>query len=155
MPRGLSTDRLKALSIVEQDDWAKGVTFADWYHLVQRSFERCFWIPEHSDEDAGYDMGSCTPWQRGIYKDCLACHDQWCMFQLRPNQAIAMAVAPFLFDANHALVSQPLFSCAPALQLFQVTRRRPQIALKTCRERLLSKMGMRVRCCDGGAVVSR
>jgi hypothetical protein len=114
MSRGPSTDRLKALSIVQQDDWVKGVTFADWCDLVQRSFERYFWIPEHKDEDCGYDIGSCTPWQRGMYKDCLACHDEWCMFQLRPNQAIAMAVAPFLFDSTHARVRPILLRCRPA-----------------------------------------
>lgn len=120
LTRGPSTDRLRALSIVETDDWTKGVTFADWYSLIQRSFERYFWIPEDGAQDGSYDIGSSRPWVRGIYKDCLGCQDDWFMFQLRPNQAIAMAVAPFLFDTDHA-----------------------RVALKTCRERLLSKMGMR------------
>lgn len=72
--------------------------------LIQRSFERFFWIPEVKTEDVGYEIRGLTPWVRGIYKDVLGCHDEWCMLQLRPNQAVAMAVAPFLFDAAHARV---------------------------------------------------
>jgi len=100
-----SMDRLRALSVCEEEEWAKGVTFADWYNLIQRSFEHRFWIPEDKAQDASYDIGAATPWVRGMYKDCLGCHDEWCTFQLRPNQAIAMAVAPFLFDPAHARVS--------------------------------------------------
>lgn len=110
LTRGPSTDRLRALSVVETDDWSKGVTFADWYSLIQRSFERYFWIPEDGAQDGSYDIGSSRPWVRGIYKDCIGCQDDWFMFQLRPNQAIAMAVAPFLFDPDHARVGPNISS---------------------------------------------
>lgn len=149
LARGPSTERLKALGVVDSDDWAKGVTFADWCSLIQRSFERHFWIPEDKAEDASYAIGSLSPWARGVYKDCLGCEDEWCMLQLRPNQAVAMAVAPFLFDPDHARVSHPLALCisrtcrSPAFVLIAGE----QVALRCCRERLLSKMGMRVRAC--------
>jgi glycogen debranching enzyme len=95
---------LRALSTQEHDEWVKGVSFADWLSLILRSFEYHFWVPEQQAQDSAYDIGSCAPWVRGMYKDCLGCRDQWCSLQLRPNQAIAMAVAPFLFDATHARV---------------------------------------------------
>ena len=142
LARGPSTDRLKALSVVDDDDWCKGVSFADWHDLVQRSFERHFWIPEDAAEDGSYAMGGATPWVRGMYKDCLGCHDEWCMLQLRPNQAIAMAVAPSLFDPDHARVRSSPYRIFPATV---VPFTHKQVALKICRERLLSKMGMRVR----------
>ena len=87
------------------------MTFADWCSLIRRSFEHHFCIPEDKAEDASYAIGSLSPWARGVYKDCLGCEDEWCMLQLRPNQTVAMAVAPFLFDADHARVSQPLTLC--------------------------------------------
>jgi glycogen debranching enzyme len=110
LARGPSTDRLKALSVVDDDEWCKGVSFADWHDLVQRSFERHFWIPEDAAEDCSYAMGGTTPWVRGMYKDCLGCHDEWCMLQLRPNQA----VAPSLFDPDHARVRPTSSRTLPA-----------------------------------------
>jgi len=104
MARMPSMDRLRALSVHEEEEWVKGVTFADWCSLIQRSFEHRFWIPEQQADDASFDIGDATPWVRGMYRDCLDCHDPWCSFQLRPNQAIAIAVAPFLFDPSHARV---------------------------------------------------
>jgi hypothetical protein len=111
--------------------------------LIQRSFERFFWIPEDKSQDASYNIHSHTPWVRGIYKDVLGCRDAWCSLQLRPNQAVAMAVAPFLFDAAHARVRPARAQRAAASELAVTAEL--QVALKNCRERLLSRMGMRVR----------
>ena len=52
---------------------------------IRKNFELCFWNPDAL-----------------CYKDCYGADPTWQDVQIRPNQLIALAVAPSLFDSNHA-----------------------------------------------------
>jgi glycogen debranching enzyme len=69
------------------------------------SFEKYFWIPETSSEDANYHIQTQFINRRGIYKDIVGSSQTWPDFQLRPNLCVAMAVAPELFDKSHAITA--------------------------------------------------
>ncbi|KIJ65141.1 glycoside hydrolase family 133 protein [Hydnomerulius pinastri MD-312] len=81
------------------------VTYAEWDELIQRSFERCFYIPQDPDEDLNYAVNTSLVNCRGIYKDVYGSGPgrEWSDYQFRPNFPIAMTVAPELFDPSHAL----------------------------------------------------
>eukprot|EP00795_Rhopilema_esculentum_P004976 gene4976-21320_t len=78
------------------------LTFEAWSIKIQNSFEELFWIgvePNEKIEGESYKLIH----RRGIYKDCYGSSQAYADFQMRPNFPIAMAVAPELFDKNHAL----------------------------------------------------
>ena len=79
------------------------ISFADWASRIQRSFERCYYIPTESNEDAKYDVNSALVNRRGIYKDLYKSGKEYEDYQLRPNFSIAMTVAPQLFTPAKAL----------------------------------------------------
>lgn len=54
-------------------------------------------------EDPQYDIDRTRVNQRGIYKDLYKSSKTWWDYQFRPNFAVAMVVAPELFDPRHAL----------------------------------------------------
>lgn len=85
---------------VEKADGSK-ISFKEWEKLVQDSFERCFYIPLDSNEDDKYDVDPSIINRRGIYKDLYKSGKPYEDYQLRPNFAIAMSVAPDLFDPEH------------------------------------------------------
>jgi glycogen debranching enzyme len=85
----------------------KGVgelALSSWKDLIKESFERCFYIPNDAQEDERFVIKREFVNKRGIYKDVLDCRSTpWAEYQLRPNQCVAMAVAPDLFTQEHAV----------------------------------------------------
>lgn len=100
------------------------ITYKAWGDLIQRSFERCYYVPlsnidihcythilltsylqTGTAEDSLYDVNPAIINRRGIYKDVYGsgAGREWSDYQFRPNFPIAMTVAPELFDARHAL----------------------------------------------------
>jgi len=77
-------------------------TWGDWAGRVKAAFERCFYVPTHASSDGAHLIDHRYVNRRGIYKDTVGSSAGWPDYQLRPNQLIAMAVAPELFDPAHA-----------------------------------------------------
>ncbi|XP_052738312.1 glycogen debranching enzyme [Bicyclus anynana] len=74
-------------------------SWAQWAERLRRHFERHFWVPPApSAADARPDLVH----RRGIYKDSHGASQPWADYQLRCNFAVAMAVAPELFEPRHA-----------------------------------------------------
>ncbi|KAJ2309119.1 bifunctional 4-alpha-glucanotransferase/amylo-alpha-1,6-glucosidase, partial [Coemansia sp. RSA 2705] len=79
------------------------ITYVQWDQLVQDSFEKHFWVPEDAADDAEYNVNPGLVSRRGIYRDTFGSSTEWADYQFRPNIAVAMAVAPELFDMDHAI----------------------------------------------------
>ncbi|KII87207.1 glycoside hydrolase family 13 protein [Plicaturopsis crispa FD-325 SS-3] len=90
---------------VEIDRKQQLVTYKRWGDLVQKSFEKCYYIPSDPTLDPQYNVSSSLINRRGIYKDVYGSGTgrEWSDYQFRPNFPIAMTVAPELFDEQHAL----------------------------------------------------
>ena len=79
------------------------ISFEDWASKIQQNFERCYYIPMDSNEDANYDINASIVNRRGIYKDLYRSGKEYEDYQLRPNFPISMTVAPQLFTPTKAL----------------------------------------------------
>ncbi|KAJ1655342.1 bifunctional 4-alpha-glucanotransferase/amylo-alpha-1,6-glucosidase [Dispira simplex] len=80
------------------------VEYTTWNDLIQRSFERYFYITlDRTVEDPVGEPHPSLVNRRGIYKDTTRSTKQYTDYQLRPNFCVAMVVAPELFDRQHAL----------------------------------------------------
>ncbi|KAJ7583415.1 glycoside hydrolase family 13 protein [Mycena floridula] len=81
------------------------VTYKEWSDLIQKSFEKCYYVPSDPADDVKYNLNSALVNRRGIYKDVYGSGTgrEWSDYQLRPNFPIAMTVAPELFDKYHAM----------------------------------------------------
>ncbi|ODH26713.1 glycogen debranching enzyme [Paracoccidioides brasiliensis] len=83
------------------------IKFSEWAQRIQSNFDRAYYIPVLSSHDAQHDIDPTIVHRRGIYKDLYKSSSPYKDYQLRPNFAIAMTVAPDLFkleNAIHALV---------------------------------------------------
>lgn len=87
---------------VERGDGTK-VTFSEWEELLLNNFEKKFYVPADPAADADYDIDSTLVNRRGIYKDLYKSGKPYEDYQLRPNFAIAMTVAPELFTPKLAV----------------------------------------------------
>lgn len=89
---------------VEKSD-GKKISLKDWNDLLQKNFEKKFYIPEDSSKDGQYDIDPSLVNRRGIYKDLYHTGKPYEDYQLRPNFTIAMTVAPELFTPNLAVTA--------------------------------------------------
>ncbi|KAG1474093.1 hypothetical protein G6F56_000561 [Rhizopus delemar] len=80
----------------------KTVSYSEWNDLLQRNFERVYYIPEDPSQDKDYDVITKIINRRGIYKDVYKATNAYTEYQLRPNLFVAMATAPELFKKEHA-----------------------------------------------------
>ena len=80
-------------------------SYKTWTEILQFSFDRWYFIPEDPSEDFSYWCNTELVNERGIYKDCFKSSDEWRCYQFRPNQVVAMAVAPKLFTKNNAKIA--------------------------------------------------
>ncbi len=83
----------------------KLVTYQEWADLLQKSFERAYYIPLDESEDSSYDLDPKLVNRRGVYKDVYGSSKgrEWADYQFRSNFPIAMCVAPELFKPEHAM----------------------------------------------------
>ncbi|KAK0522150.1 bifunctional 4-alpha-glucanotransferase/amylo-alpha-1,6-glucosidase [Tilletia horrida] len=81
------------------------VTYKQWGELIQKNFEKCYYVPLDPAQDKDYHVDPALINRRGIYKDVFGTGKgrEWSDYQLRANFPIAMSVAPELFDPAHAL----------------------------------------------------
>lgn len=83
---------------VVQDEVVTQITFHSWCDLITKNFEPKFWIDSDPLNDPSPELVN----RRGIYRDVYGCSHKWSEYQLRPNFAIAIALAPELFNVDHA-----------------------------------------------------
>lgn len=83
------------------------ITYKQWSDLLQKSFERCYWVPEDPSEDSQYDINPAMVNRRGIYKDVYGTPKdrEWSDYQFRSNFPLSMIVAPELFTPEKAMVA--------------------------------------------------
>lgn len=79
---------------------AEKVSYEEWDRRIQDHFEKLFYVSE--DPADPNEKNPELVHKRGIYKDSYGASSPWCDYQLRPNFAIAMVVAPELFTAEKA-----------------------------------------------------
>jgi glycogen debranching enzyme len=85
---------------VKYDD--KTFTYEEWGSLIDKNFEKHFWIPKDTSEWNNYHIDRKYVQQTNIYKDVIGASDPGTDYRFRPNIAIALAVAPEMFDKEHA-----------------------------------------------------
>ncbi|SCU97539.1 LAME_0F20010g1_1 [Lachancea meyersii CBS 8951] len=98
----LHSKQLFSHAEVEKADGST-IKLAEWDKLLQENFERKFYIPLTQSEDGNFDIDSNLVNRRGIYKDLYKSGKAYEDYQLRPNFAIAMTVAPELFTPEKAV----------------------------------------------------
>ncbi|KAI9024463.1 glycogen debranching enzyme [Phycomyces nitens] len=80
----------------------KTVSYQHWNDLLQKNFERIYYVPKDPSEDKAYDVDPRIVHRRGIYKDVWKATKPYTEYQLRCNFPVAMTVAPELFNKEHA-----------------------------------------------------
>jgi len=78
------------------------VLWQSWADKIQASFEKYFYVPREPGMFDKYVIDASHVRIKGIYKDTHGSSHGYTDYQCRPNQCIAMVVAPELFDPEHA-----------------------------------------------------
>jgi glycogen debranching enzyme len=81
----------------------KVVSWSFWSNLVCANFESWFYVPVKPEYDIKFFIEERHVSLRGIYKDTVGSASEFGDYQFRPNVAVAMTVAPELFDPVHAV----------------------------------------------------
>ncbi|KAK3815512.1 MAG: glycogen debranching enzyme [Benniella sp.] len=81
----------------------RSLSLEEWNDLIQRNFEKHFYVPLDPAQDAEYAIRPDLVNRRGMYKDTYGSISPFADYQLRPNFPVAMCVAPELFDNTHAM----------------------------------------------------
>jgi glycogen debranching enzyme len=84
-------------------DGNKLVTWSEWSNLLCSNFESWFYIPVKKEHDLMFFIEEKHVNVRGVYKDTVGSTCEFADYQFRPNVAVAMTVAPELFDGVHAV----------------------------------------------------
>lgn len=84
------------------------LAYEKWDKLLMDSFEKHFYIPLSEEDDAKYVVEKKLVQRRGIYKDTVGASKAHGDYQFRPNLVVAMAVAPEMFNREHAYVALSL-----------------------------------------------
>lgn len=92
--------KFKYTDVVKQD--GEKISLEAWNDLLQENFEKKFYVPKDPAQDKFYDILPNVVNRRGIYKDLYKSSKPYEDYQLRPNFAIAMTVAPELFTPEYA-----------------------------------------------------
>ncbi|PGH34345.1 glycogen debranching enzyme [[Emmonsia] crescens] len=79
------------------------ISFSDWASRIHKNFNHAYYIPVHQADDSQHDIDPSIVHRRGIYKDLYKSSSPYQDYQLRPNFAVAMAVAPNLFPLENAI----------------------------------------------------
>ena len=79
------------------------ISLEDWESLLAENFEKHYYVPKDPQQDDQYVIDPSIVNRRGIYKDLYNSGKPFEDYQLRPNFAIAMCVAPELFTPEKAL----------------------------------------------------
>ncbi|KAJ3244446.1 hypothetical protein HDU78_010990 [Chytriomyces hyalinus] len=113
-------DLFPADGVVLKGTNKKKILFSEWNLMLKNSFEKWYFIPQATDDQ--YELSSVSAFisKRGIYKDTLGSSQPFTDVQFRPNFCVALAVAPELFNPDHA-----------------------RIALKLMKEDMLGPLGMK------------
>ncbi|KAG0275240.1 hypothetical protein BGZ95_009042 [Linnemannia exigua] len=82
---------------------AKTLTLKEWEDLIQKNFEKHFYVPMDPEHDGQYVIASELVNRRGMYKDTYGSITPFADYQLRPNFPVAICVAPELFNKTHAM----------------------------------------------------
>jgi glycogen debranching enzyme len=80
----------------------KFLSYEEWNKKIQANFEKYFYVPLNPIDDVHHMVDKNIVNRRGIYKDVYGSNENWHDYQFRPNQCVAMALAPELFNPDHA-----------------------------------------------------
>ena len=76
--------------------------YSTWSQRLRTHFERLYYIPADPEHDSQFVVDQRYVNLRGMLKDTLGSAHGWSDYQLRPNQAVALALAPELVSPRHA-----------------------------------------------------